>query len=78
VKRLERGGRLSHRVYLCEAEARGGHLEELKDFRANDTPWDESTCWAAAMGPSRHLEVMKWARERSRAWVRQRAGTSRC
>ena len=67
VNCLYRGGRLSHRVYLCEAEARGGHLEELKDFRANDTPWDESTCWAAAMGPSRHLEVMKWARERSRA-----------
>jgi hypothetical protein len=37
-----------------------GHLELLKEARAQQCPWDKDTCTtAAAYG---HLELLKWAR----------------
>ena len=66
VQRLQRGGRLSRQELLCEAAARGGHLEELKVMRANGCPWDECTCRGAAEGG--HLEVLQWARANGCPW----------
>ena len=43
VRRLQRGGRLSRQERLCQAAARGGHLEELKALRADGCPWDMNT-----------------------------------
>jgi hypothetical protein len=60
VERMQRGGRLSHQQYLCQAAARGGNLEKLKEFRANRCPWNVMTCAGAAYGG--HLEVLQWAR----------------
>ena len=59
VQRLQRGGRLSRREYLCAAATKSGQLEELKELRADDTPWDRKTCWAAARGGQ--LEVLQWS-----------------
>jgi hypothetical protein len=59
LRRRQRRGHLSDQGLLCEAAARGGHLEELKLLRENDTPWDEWTCSRAAR--ARHLEVLQWA-----------------
>ena len=59
VQRLQRQGRLLRQEYLCQAAARGGHLEELKVLRANGCPWNSLTFWHAAMGG--HLEVIQWA-----------------
>ena len=56
VQRLQRQGRLLRQEYLCQAAARGGHLEELKVLRANGCPWNSLTFWHAAMGG--HLEVI--------------------
>lgn len=54
-------------------------LDELKRLRAeNDSPWNETTCAAAAGGG--HLEVLQWACANGcpwHEWVRQRPGTSR-
>ena len=66
VQRLQRGGRLSRRERLCEAAARGGHLEALKGLRDNGCPWDEKTCWAAARGG--HLKVLQWLRTNGCPW----------
>ena len=60
VQRLQRGGRLSRRELLCQAAARGGHLEMLQWARANGCPWNAETCYRAAKGG--HLEVLHWAR----------------
>ena len=80
VERLHRGGRLSRQEYLCQAAARSGQLEKLKELRENETPWSEITCSAAALGG--HLEVLQWARANgcqrnlTRAHRRQGAGIS--
>ena len=66
LERLQRGGRLSHPEYLCRVAARGGHLEKLKEFRADGCPWDASTCGAAAKGG--HLEVLQWWRANGCPW----------
>ena len=68
LQRLQRGGRLSRQEYLCEAAARGGHLEELQGLRADGCPWDANACWAAALGG--HLEVLQWARANYCPWDR--------
>ena len=57
---MQRGGRLSRQELLCAAAATSGQLEELKELRKNDTPWDALTCTAAAKGG--HLNVLLWAR----------------
>ena len=59
VQCMQRQGRLSRRELLCQAAARSGQLEKLKEFRANDRPWDANTCSGAAKGG--HIEVIKWA-----------------
>ena len=66
VQRLDRVGRLSRRERLCEAAARGGHLEMLQWARANGCPWNEMTCSGAATGG--HLDVPRWAREKGCPW----------
>ena len=66
VQRMQRQGRLSRQEYLCEAAARGGHLEELKVLRANGCPWDEQTCSHAAAGGN--LVVLQWARANGCPW----------
>ena len=66
VQRLQRRGLLSHQELLCEAAARGGHLEELEALRGNGTPWDYKTCMVAAYGG--HLEVLQWARTNGCPW----------
>ena len=66
VERMQRGGRLSHQQYLCQAAARGGNLEKLKEFRANRCPWNVMTCAGAAYGG--HLEVLQWARANGAPW----------
>ena len=38
----------------------------LKWLRANDAPWDESTCELAARNG--HLEVLQWARANGCPW----------
>jgi hypothetical protein len=48
--------------YTCMKAAGSGHLETLKQLRAQSPPcpWDENTCaWAAEKG---HLEILKWLR----------------
>jgi hypothetical protein len=59
LQRMQRQGRLSRQELLCEAAAKGGHLEKLQALRANGWPWDKLTCWAAALGG--HLAVLQWA-----------------
>ena len=66
VQRLDRVGRLSRRERLCEAAARGGHLEMLQWARANGCPWNEMTCSGAATGG--HLDVLRWAHEKGCPW----------
>ena len=66
VNRLYRGGRLSRQELLCRAAARSGNLEQLKEFRENNTPWDERTCFSAAHGG--HLEVLQWAHANGCPW----------
>ena len=66
LQRRQRRGLLSRRELLCVAAARGGHLEELKALRAENTPWGWRTCWAAARGG--HLEVLQWARSTGAPW----------
>ena len=66
LQRLQRGGRLSRQELLCQAAARGGHLEKLKWARANGCPWDGWTCAGAAKGG--HLEVLQWARANGCPW----------
>ena len=58
VERLQRGGRLSRQEYLCQAAARSGNLEKLKQFRRDRFPWDARTCLYATMGG--HFEVLRW------------------
>jgi hypothetical protein len=60
LKHRQSRGRLTRREYLCQAAARGGNLEKLKEFRANRCPWNVMTCAGAAYGG--HLEVLQWAR----------------
>ncbi len=66
LQRRQRGGRLSRRERLCEAAARGGHLEMLQWARANGCPWNEMTCSGAATGG--HLDVLRWAHEKGCPW----------
>ena len=66
VERMQRGGRLSHQQFLCQAAARSGNLEKLKEFRANRCPWNVLTCAGAAYGG--HLEVLQWARVNGCPW----------
>jgi len=56
LQRLQRRGLLARPEFLCMAAARSGQLEELKELRENDTPWDALRCSAAAIGG--HLEVL--------------------
>jgi hypothetical protein len=58
VERMQRGGRLSHQQFLCQAAARSGNLEKLKQFRRDRFPWDARTCLCATMGG--HFEVLRW------------------
>tara|TARA_B110000459_G_C16438826_1_gene415306 strand:- start:472 stop:753 length:282 start_codon:yes stop_codon:yes gene_type:complete len=60
VQRLQRQDLLSHQEYLCAAAASSGQLEEMKELRENDSPWNALACAAAAMAG--HLEVLQWAR----------------
>ena len=57
LKHLQRGGRPSRRERLCEAAARSGQLEKLKEFREIGWPWDKWMCAGAA--EDRHLEVLE-------------------
>jgi hypothetical protein len=57
VERLQRGGRLLKK-HLCQAAARSGNLEKLKQFRRDRFPWDARTCLCATMGG--HFEVLRW------------------
>ena len=59
VQRLQRRGLLSPNPqdFLCAAAAWGGHLEELKLLRENNSPCDEGTCAAAAAGG--HINVLQ-------------------
>ena len=67
LKCLRRRGRLSDERHLCAAAARIGDLAELKALRrAENFPWDEYTCYYAAMGG--HLEVLQWARANGCPW----------
>jgi hypothetical protein len=66
VQRLQWLGRLPRQEYLCQTAARGGHLEELKGLRADDTPWDAGTCSGAARGG--HLEMLQWVRTNGWPW----------
>jgi hypothetical protein len=66
VQRLQWLGRLPRQEYLCQTAARGGHLEELKGLRADDTPWDAGTCSGAARGG--HLEMLQWVRTNGCPW----------
>jgi hypothetical protein len=58
VERLQRGGRLLKKQHLCQAAARSGNLEKLKQFRRDRFPWDARTCLYATMGG--HFEVLRW------------------
>jgi hypothetical protein len=66
VQRLQRRGLLSHQEYLCHTAARCENLEKLKEFRANDIPWDVQTCYCAAYRG--HLEVLQWEHANSCPW----------
>ena len=66
VQRLQRQGRLSRRERLCEAAARGGHLEKLQALRSNGCPWDSGTC--SGVAECGHLEVLQWARANGCPW----------
>ena len=57
LQRRQRRGLLTSQELLCQAAARSGQLEKLKLLRANGTPWDRKTSWAAAKGG--HLEVLQ-------------------
>ena len=46
--------------------AQVGKTESLTCLRANGCPWDERTCYNAAMGG--HLEVLQWARQNGCPW----------
>ena len=63
---LQRRGELSREEYLCEAAARSGQIEELKELRANGYPWDEDTCVGAAI--CGQLEVLQWLRANGCPW----------
>ena len=63
LKHMHSRGRLSRKKALCEDAARGGHLDVLKWARENDCPWDEDTCWRAAVGGD-----AKWARANGCPW----------
>ncbi len=72
VQRLERRGHLSRQEYLCQAAARGGHLEELKALRAvgcraNCCPWDHRATIMAAKGG--HLELLQWEHANGCQWI---------
>ena len=66
LQRLQRQGRLSRQEYLCEAAARGGHVEKLKILREIGWRWDIGTCSAASR--SGNLEVLQWARANGAPW----------
>ena len=66
VQRLQRQDLLSHQEYLCAAAASSGQLEEMKELRENDSPWNALACAAAAMAG--HLEVLQWARAQCCPW----------
>ena len=59
VRRLQRGGKLSRQEDLCEAAARGGHLEELKLLCAEGWPLDSHTCRAAHTVGQRMTEISR-------------------
>jgi hypothetical protein len=61
VQSMQRQGRLSRRELLCQAAARSGQLEKLKELRADGWPWGTRTCHKAAEGG--HLKVLLWARK---------------
>jgi hypothetical protein len=46
--------------------AERGKIESLKCLRANECPWSQRTCDAAAKGG--HLEVLQWARQNGCPW----------
>ena len=66
LQRRQRGGHLSSQELLCQAAARCGNLEELKELRADGWPWDKWTCIYAAGGG--HLEMLQWARANDCPW----------
>ena len=50
-------------VLACIAiDADEGHLDLLQWARAQDCPWKEDICWAAAAGE--HTALLQWARAR--------------
>jgi hypothetical protein len=59
LQRLQRAGRLSCQEFLCQAAAKGGHLEVLQWARANGCPWDNYTLINARHAG--HLELVNWA-----------------
>ena len=69
LKRMQRQGRLSRKVRVCETAARTGQLEELKTLRAVGWPWDRDTCSGAAKGG--HLEVLQWLRANGCPWDKE-------
>ena len=66
LKCLRRRGELEDECLLCAAAAKNGDLEVLKALRAEDSPWNESTCTHAAQGGQ--LEVLKWGRANNCPW----------
>ena len=50
VQRMQRQGRLSRRELLCQAAARSGQLEKLKELRADGWPWDEGHVLGGGFG----------------------------
>ena len=66
VERHQRRGRLERQQLPCDTAARVGNLEKLKEFRANDIPWDVQTCYCAAYRG--HLEVLQWEHANSCPW----------
>tara|TARA_B110000977_G_scaffold179824_1_gene238831 strand:+ start:25766 stop:26284 length:519 start_codon:yes stop_codon:yes gene_type:complete len=75
VQRMQRGGHLSRQEMLCEAAARGGHLEELKVLQANGSPWNTTMCSRAAHGG--HLDVLQWARANGCPWSEETCSVAR-
>ena len=60
VQRLQWRDLLSEQEYLCQVLARGGHLEELKEFLRKGAPCYEDMFSLAAEGGN--LEMLQWAR----------------
>ena len=82
LKRRDRRGHLSRQEYLCQAAARGGHLEELKLLRADGARGTSGRARGVRKaGILRCFSgcVRTAARGmKTRAWLQLTAGTSGC